>query len=1262
MSVSEPVIKLYDPNDNTRFWDISPITTSVNIAYGRNQPFAVAEVIVKKAYFTSIQNYWGEVQDCPKDGNNNPELPTSYLVDGQSPIHIEAYGSAQDMCVERHESEQSNDYITLLCYNKAYKLKSATTLNSLSRIVLYNRKLYFSYDTGHNNPLSDTINQTGKQTATCVLGGPVLDPDQVSFRVDVASLSNGEVKVEYMEGTGSNIFRFIAMYGAGYTYQQCVCDNGYSYDYGSTINKTYTSSQIEIIKNSSVVETTNSEIIKLRVSSDSNFCWETLKQIGALSNRWPFFYDNAYFVDYNISSNTTLGHIDKYAYMKLDYGLDNQGNSTTYIQANTGGQKDYIDLYEIVSNADQGSTYVQTSQKVYGENYSANISISDIPDNHTGYELYFPYPEQDPTNPQLINNSTRNLLTKKLAFNRIVQNYKPSDAVMFHISEMSSQDQELDVGDRIYYDVSDLPQSATTGDYALVIDGGVIYSYYKWSGSAWVLDESATSLNDRIQKFNPYTVIDRIEDIQNGLTINNAPLAYTKLMWPSCLTEIVFGNPEFMDAQQQWSALTLEAQVSTEQGTEDSLISDRYASKLVIGNQTMSDLADNRQGFTGLIMEKNWDNELYRLSGYNNGVLQAYFNSQGEIMSGNGKVTINEDGITIEDGGGTIDPSLLPDAGIPEWDDTKLDYELNDMVQWEGVLYTYVSSTPGSNIEPGTQNANTVWKQSGDVSLWSILNQYSVGDTVIYDGKVYTCTTQTGNTHYAPGTQSGDTYWQCLVSTDDLSGSINAQNNSIIGGSSSSAPQTDITKQSKTVIDTNGLTTYNASGNAVCRVGTDGNIYGITIDASQINSGYISSDRINSGSISAQNINATKITSGVLDASVVQIQNLTVGGTVKPWTRLTYYNVDDMVTYDNYIYKCIIQHTSSTAFNQSRWSIQNQGYASSQGTASSASSASYADSQGSANSATTQDNATYADSQASQTSSTYSDYAGVGIVRIDQGGLQTYDLSYSGSTQYQSDTTYSTGSVVLYGGHKYTANRYVPSGASYSPPNSTYWTDGGLVAECTVGTNGQITAGSGSQVMNYDGLWFKDQTSTFNYVGMTFGLTGSTSPGGYIYFVGDVGLAQNSRTLNIESINSITFKAGNYFYNLGYGRNSLYGATQSYVYSLLGAQTSFDTTTSFSSSRVGKIVLSNGLIIYCGINTSATSQGTTSVTFQASSNEASGSGYGFSSGSKIIYAQCSSIRSTSGQEGNDYVSNITWSGMDCRHEGGSGFYWIAIGY
>lgn len=910
MTASQPLVKLYDPSDNTRYWDISPIITSVNIAYGRNQPFAVAEVVVKKAYFTSVQNYWGEVQDCPKDGSNNPELPTTYLVDGQSPIHIEAYGTAYDMCVERHESEQGSDYITLLCYNKAYKLKSATTLNSLSRIVLYNNKLYFAYDTQHSNPLSNTISQIGKATATCVLNGS----DSVSFRVNVSSLSNGNVNVEYMEGTGSNIFRFIQMYGAGYSYADCICDNGYSYDYGSSIQKTYTLNQIQTIKESPVIETVesgaNQEIIKLRVSSDSNFCWEALKAIGALSNRWPFFYDKAYFVDYNTASSTTQNHIDEYQYMKLDYGLDSNGNSTTYIQATQQGDKDYMDLYEIVSNADQGSTYVQTSQKVYGENYSTKVSVSDIADNHTGYELYFPYPEYDPTDISQINNYTRNFLTRKIAFNRVVQNYKPSDAVLFHISEMSNQIQSLDVEDRIYSDVSELPQSAETGQYALVISGGVLYTYYRYGGSGWTIDESATGLNDRIQKFNPYTIIDKIKDVQNGLEIENVPLAYTKLMWPSCLTELVFGNPEFMDAQQQWSALTLEAQVSTEQGTEDSLISDRYASKLVIGNQTMSELADNRQGFTGLIMEKNWDNELYRLSGYNDGVLQAYFNSKGEIMSGNGKVTINEDGITIEDGGGTIDPSLLPDAGIPEWDDTKLDYKLNDMVQWEGVLYTYVSSTPGSNVEPGTQNANTVWKQSGDVSLWSSLDTYSVGDTVIYNGKVYTCNVQTGNTnvpgdgHVDPTTHQP--YWVCLVSTSDLSGSIIAQNNNILSTQSGG----------RTKIDSDGLKTYNSSGNLVCSVGTDGNINGIKINASQITAGTI-----DASTISVTNINGSNITSGTISAQRIDTQNMSIGGSAQSATNTEnvgkssatsgYVEIDQngLRTYSTATYS---DHTSST--------------------------------------------------------------------------------------------------------------------------------------------------------------------------------------------------------------------------------------------------------------------------------------------------------------------------------------------------------------
>lgn len=989
-TTSDPVVKIYDPNDQTRFWDISTIISNINIAYGRNQPFSVAEVVVKKLYFNSIQNYWDEVDTTPTDQQGNKELPSRYLEDGKSPIIIEAYGSSFDMFIERHESKDNDDYITFLCYNKAYKLKNAITLNSLSQITLYtDNKLYFTYDTQHQNPLTGalvpaTVFNNNPVLATYTLSGT----DNVQFSVKVAVAETqpgayvftyGPQNVEFIQGTGSNIFRFVAMKGAGYNYNECICDNGFTYDYGAGVQKTYTRSQIQQIKNSQVIEDTQQEtIIKLRVNEDSRMCWDILKSVGALSNRWPFFYDCAYFADYNTASQTTSNHIQKIYKMNLDYGTNEQSEILSYTQQAVDSDKKQLDIYEIVANADQGSTYVQTSQKVFAEGYSTKVSISDIADNNAGYDLYFPYPEQDPTVVSVIDNSQRNKLQKEIAFNRVVANYKPMDAVQFKISEISGQEDQIDVEDRIYASPDELPQTAIEGDYALVIQETILLTYYKYTQGQWAVDETAFTMNDRVQRFNPYCIIETITDVQNGITINNAPLAYVELMWPSCLTQVTFGNPEFMDAQQQWSFLSLEAQVSTQEGTEDSLISDRYASKLVIGNQTMQNLVDDRSGFTGLIMEKNWDNELYRLSGYDNGTLQAYFNSKGEIVSGDGEsgdpsVVINHDGIIIS-GNSYIDPTILPDGGIPEWDD-EVSYSVGDVVQYNYTLY--VCQVQNTGVQPGQQNQSGVqpWQASGNLSNWSVTGFYKVGDMVSYNGALYKCIRDTGNTHTVPGiTSPSTTYWsrQDTVNTTNLNGDIDATSNNVIGGSidqwvtgkayavgnivvyetngkvysckrqhtsSNSILPTNTTywnvvnpsssRQSRTTIDSYGLTTYNSSGNMVCRVGTDGNIYGVKVLATDIQAGTLNAGVIYGGTIEANKIT---VNNGKITASQIDAQNLSIGGSaqyadsqgsalVNQWSSGEYYVTGDTVTYTNstdtngltLYFRCKSDHTQTSA-------------------------------------------------------------------------------------------------------------------------------------------------------------------------------------------------------------------------------------------------------------------------------------------------------------------------------------------------------------
>lgn len=910
MSEIETVVRIY--YSDTKYWDISPMITKVDIIYGRNQPFMYQELEANKLYFSSLDAYWtaNADQNTPRDNQNNILLPSDNIVDGQTKIFIQAYGLAYTLLLERHESNE--DQISLVCYNSAYYMQSSGSLKRATTIHLESGTPYVygigpMHDVGDKYTVNYQQNSQGyyyftfidptsadyslifrttiKQFATTYteggetynkiyrVGDVVFYSDKFYICIQTTGSTSqipqtpqassqywsqqGDITPLYIEGTGTNIFKYMSFIVANY--ETFVVDSGFSYDYtqiDSTIYKSYTLQQIDTIKSAQKIQ--SNDTYKIRV--DNNYsCWEILKSIGQQSNRWPFFYDYAYFVDYSSTSQIR----DTIQSLDIDYGVDNLGNSNTRYTRN-GTDYDYINLYSVVKNADQGSEYVQTSQKVYQETYNTDVSISDSVNTSEGYPLYFPYPESDPTDPQYIDNLTRNQIIRKIAFNRVVQNYKPSDAVQFQYSEVGNTGGINPIG--IFEDAEELPTTGVTqDDYAIVIEDGIFHTYYRYDGSDW----SQVTMSDIVQgqyeqKFQPYAVVGTINDVQNGMTLTNVPLACVEIIWPNCITQVTFGNPEFMDAQKQWKSLSLESQISTIEGSEGSNISDKYASKIVIGNQNMSDLQDDREGFTGLIMEKNYDNELYRLSGYNDGELQAYFNSKGEIMSGNNKVKINADGITITSGGGTIDPSVT--GGIQPWDVNKT-YAVGDIVQWNGKIYSCLVADEGT--EPGTSEQNVVWETSGNISVWSVLDVYAVGDFVVYNGMVYECILQTGNTHYAPDTQSGRTYWQSIIDTSN-------QNVQIIGGSSSQQPQTDTTKQSKTVIDNNGLTTYNQSGSPVCRVGTDGNIYGINLSVSGVVTGILSADHIDASSLtvgyatsqgSASTANSTNTPHVVIDNS-----------------------------------------------------------------------------------------------------------------------------------------------------------------------------------------------------------------------------------------------------------------------------------------------------------------------------------------------------------------------------------------------------------
>ena len=670
-SESTPVVIIDYDNPSGFYWDVSTITTKVVYEYGRNRPFALAEVVVKKAYFNSDTLYWNKVARCPTDSDGKVILPNIVL--GETTIHIEAYGESYNMYIEKMTS--NDDYITLLCYNSAYKLKSAIYLSSLTNVIFDGTNYYLEIDP--INPLTKSKEPTPDNRVVLKYDMYISNTQKSTLLLNCI-VTGSSVMVDYIEGKGSDIFRFIAVKGAGYDVGNCIIDEGFSYNYkiiDDVIKNEYTEDDVRQMKSVTPYITPSDDMVKLRVNY---LCWDVLKALGYLSNRYPFFYDHAYFVDYNNSA-----YCNTFKEMKLDYGVDEKGLNKSYT-IDTDGNYQALNIYAIVDSLDQGTTYVMSGQEVVSENHSEYVHITDAVHPVEGKQIVFPYPESYDNN--VFSNDDRNTLSRKLALQRMTTYYRPLDCIQFTISEIDAGGDNLKI-DGIVFDESELPVAPASGTIYQVTDGLMNTYYIYQSADGWQPYTFATYSNTRKSRFDVYTCIDDLTDAQNNIHMVNAPLSYVQLSWPECVTTLSFGNPEFIDSAWQLANLEQGNETSVAEGTTDLSISDRQAAKIVVGNQTLSDLNDDRTGFTGLILEKNRDKELYRLAGYNDGELEAFFDSKGRILSGNASfsdsgetilsqgVMIDHNGIVITGGGDGRYVTYTEDGGKKVVDGNTFNYK-----------------------------------------------------------------------------------------------------------------------------------------------------------------------------------------------------------------------------------------------------------------------------------------------------------------------------------------------------------------------------------------------------------------------------------------------------------------------------------------------------------------------------------------------------------------------------------------------------------
>jgi len=729
MSITTPICYIQGTDGLWR--NISPIIITTDIGYGKNQPFMYVLVKISKQVFNSSEFWgidgesWANLDESSKNSGQfsytKPEIKN-----GISRMTLNTYGKSGDTVVVR-VSDSDDGFIEYVCANPMYRAKNAN-LDSIFRIIhaksssgtpLYQLGIpVFKIDWYDKTlpaatiPLHEDGTTVENRYIQRITSATSSDINPLSTLEIHINYSNDEPVIEMISGTPSDFFRFIS-YALG-NYDPTLGEDTFIIDtplkYGVDMNspELAISYQFEELQN---IETIKSElkennrevIMKVRPSAK---CWDIIKYFGYLTLRTPFYYDKAYFVNYEQIGkqpsfwNYNGSYLDN---LVVDYGIQtdfvypsiidfiNDVNSSVievevgnivgitgppdefYIVTRTDPNLEYTEVNSEITmgisiNLDQGEKYTVQTQGVTAENFEWNSLIADLRYRNEGEGLSSEYPDTTEVDWIVEPQFSRKEQAKLCALHRLIECYDPQDTIKYFISE-SETIGDSPIPSQIFTSIADFDSwmesqssiPAGTIIHILIVDGsGKITTdeYLEWfvsstmtAGGYW---NSIVLPSERIERYLPYSLIGVLEDRQSAISIRNAPLAYVHCSYPQCVTELTWGFPEFQDSEKQVNDAESLASGAIPQGESDINISDKWASKLSIGNQTLSQIDEDFTGFTGIAIVKNRTAELYEIRGYDNGYIQAGFDSTGRIQGGwdgsQYSVTIDATGLTARNG------------------------------------------------------------------------------------------------------------------------------------------------------------------------------------------------------------------------------------------------------------------------------------------------------------------------------------------------------------------------------------------------------------------------------------------------------------------------------------------------------------------------------------------------------------------------------------------------------------------------------------
>lgn len=457
--------------------------------------------------------------------------------------------------------------------------------------------------------------------------------------------------IEYICGFGQTLFAWMANKIGGYTGSQLTIDQGYLIETSENIlaKLDYTSAELQAYKNKTVEERIHGDtIFKIQPDILAN---DLITTVANATNRHAFFADTPYLASFEISGDDALSQLN------IQYTVKNGAYCAYFIPLGETEPQQIV-LGSGVQYDDQGSTYLVGQQTARSPNTSVTVSVTDAGTDISGMPIE-------------VNLNTESIESNKgvlaqIAFNRLVQNYHPSNTLSFIALENTSTQIDTDyvaymksgtgfpepsavyVG-RYYVnagedDVNLYSCQLVGGEYSWVAsvtpvenDTVTVHApsntyFFRFLNGAWVQFSYIVTV-DRHELFRPDTRCAVLEDVRSHTTLINVPLAYTVLSWPDCSTRYMFGEPIFQDTETTIAELQSIAKQTVTNTSVSEALNKPYVAT-AIGNMSLDEAGDDLTDFTGIILQKNESTGVASMDGYAGGQRQARFSSDGSISSG----------------------------------------------------------------------------------------------------------------------------------------------------------------------------------------------------------------------------------------------------------------------------------------------------------------------------------------------------------------------------------------------------------------------------------------------------------------------------------------------------------------------------------------------------------------------------------------------------------------------------------------------------